>query len=450
MLYIDDTIAAIATAPGKGGIGIVRVSGKNAHDICFKITHQRVEPRKAYYLNFYDKTGQCIDKGIVLFFQGPNSYTGEDVVEFQGHGGPIILDILLNEIVSLGTRIARAGEFTERAYMNDKIDLNQVEAISDLINASSTQAAKSAIKSLQGEFSRKIDGLLTELISTRVYIEAAIDFPEEEIDFLADSEIKRKLVNVSESIRHVFASCQQGVVLREGISIVLAGKPNVGKSSLLNALSGKESAIVTNIEGTTRDTLTEYIHIDGVPIHFIDTAGLRVSDDIIESEGIKRAIKAIKNADHILLVTDITKPFDDTFSFEKKYFDNLPNNIPITHIYNKVDLSDNKNNNHHHNNTIYISAKTGLGIEQLKEHILKSVGYSTTSEGVFTARTRHIDALKACLSHLNYANEHMNNKDGELIAEELKLAQLELSKITGTYKADDLLGEIFSNFCIGK
>jgi tRNA modification GTPase len=356
--------------------------------------------------------------------------------------------MLLRETIAYGARPARAGEFTERAYLNDKIDLTQAESIADIINASSDQAARSAVRSLQGDFSNKINRLIEELISTRVYIEAAIDFPEEEIDFLAEKEIQDKFLSIHESIKKVFDSCKQGAILREGITLVIAGKPNAGKSSLLNALSGKESAIVTDIAGTTRDTLKEYIQINGVPLHIIDTAGLRISDDVIENEGVKRAFDAIKNADHILLVADITDPSNENMhALEPKYFKLLPKNIPITYIHNKVDLLKRKNNT---KKDIYISAKHGTGISELKTHILESVGYNNVPEGVFTARTRHINALKLCLNHLDIAKCHLQNKTGELLAEELKLAQNSLSDITGEYKADDLLGEIFSSFCIGK
>ncbi len=448
MPYIKDTIVAVATAPGRGGVGIVRLSGSDALSIAKKIVHTDLKPRFAHYLNFLNHLGNPIDQGIAIHFKAPFSFTGEDVVELQGHGGPVILDMILKEMLKHGARIARAGEFSERAFLNDKIDLAQAEAIADIIDASSEQAARSAMRSLQGVFSEKIHYLVEKLIQLRIHVEAAIDFPEEEIDFLADSAIHDQYQHVYDALQKVMFSCQQGAILREGITVVIAGKPNAGKSSLLNALAGKDSAIVTDIAGTTRDVLKEYIQIEGVPLHIIDTAGLRISEDVIENEGVKRAFDAITHSDHILLVADITDPATaNMHALEPDYFQRLPKNIPITYIHNKIDLSNAPQNT---DKDIYISAKHGIGIDHLKKHLLESVGFHSTTEGLFTARSRHLDALNIAIEHLDFAKIHLEHKTGELLAEELKLAQNALSEITGEFRADDLLGRIFSSFCIGK
>ncbi|WP_119344355.1 tRNA uridine-5-carboxymethylaminomethyl(34) synthesis GTPase MnmE [Facilibium subflavum] len=450
MLYHQDTIAAIATASGRGGVGIVRISGKGAYTIGQKITHSKLKPRFAHFLPFFDQKNEILDQGIALYFKAPHSYTGEDIIELQAHGGPVILNMILQSVIDHGARMANPGEFTQRAYLNDKIDLAQAESIADLIDASSQQAAKCATRSLQGQFSNKIDQLVAQLIQLRVHVEAAIDFPEEEIDFLADNAIKTKLQSVTESLNLTLQASQQGALLREGVEIVIAGKPNAGKSSLLNALAGKESAIVTDIEGTTRDTLREYIQLNGIPVHIIDTAGLRESKDIIETEGVKRALQAIQKADHILLVADIKDTKDqDIMQLAPKFFKDIPPHIPITYIYNKIDL-DPQNTHQNHDNHLYISAKKDIGINQLRNHLLKAIGYQQTSESLFTARKRHINALKTAQAHLDTAHQHLENKTGELLAEELNLAQKSLSSITGAFSADDLLGEIFSSFCIGK
>ncbi|MFZ9036189.1 MAG: tRNA uridine-5-carboxymethylaminomethyl(34) synthesis GTPase MnmE [Francisellaceae bacterium] len=450
MLFKQDTIAAIATAPGRGGVGIIRISGTKAREIGQKITQTALIPRHAHYQPFYDRDNNVLDEGIVLYFQAPHSFTGEDIIELQGHGGPVILNMILQQVIEHGARMATPGEFSQRAYLNDKIDLAQAEAIADLIDASSEQAAKSASRSLQGAFSKYIDNLLEQLITLRVHVEAAIDFPEEEIDFLADNAILNQLNTVKISLNNTLGTSQQGALLREGVEIVIAGKPNAGKSSLLNALSGKDSAIVTDIEGTTRDTLKEYIQINGIPMHIIDTAGLRVSEDIIETEGVKRALNAIKAADHILLVADIRDTIDhDIQDLEPEFFAHIPKHIPITYVYNKVDLLASANPINHGNH-LYISAKDHTGIDALKEHLLDSIGFKQTSEGIFSARKRHITALTDAQQHLDNAGVHLENRDGELLAEELKLAQNELSSITGEFSSDDLLGKIFSSFCIGK
>lgn len=449
MLINSDTISAIATAPGKGGVGIIRISGKDAYAIAHKITQTPLKARHAHFLPFKDANNETLDQGIALYFKAPHSYTGEDVVELQAHGGPVVLNLILQTTIEHGARLAKPGEFTERAYLNDKIDLAQAEAIADMIDASSEQAAKSAMRSLQGGFSQHIDTLVESLIQLRIHVEAAIDFPEEEIDFLADEHIKTQLLQVQHNVDSVLYNSKQGALLREGVEIVIAGKPNAGKSSLLNALAGKESAIVTDIEGTTRDTLREYIQINGIPVHIIDTAGLRVSNDVIETEGVRRALEAIKKADHILLVADINDTKDKKITeLAPEFFTHIPSHIPITYIYNKVDLTDHNSDNH--DNHLYISAKHDIGINKLRDYLLKAIGYEQTTEGVFTARERHINALTKAQDHLEMAFSHLIHKDGELLAEELNLAQKQLSSITGEFSTDDLLGEIFSSFCIGK
>ena len=449
MILNTDTIAAIATAPGRGGVGIIRISGNNAYAITQKIVHTRLIPRHAHFLAFKNSNNETLDQGISLFFKAPHSYTGEDIIELQAHGGPIILNLILQTVIEHGARLARPGEFTERAYLNDKMDLAQAEAIADIIDASSEQAAKSAMRSLQGMFSKHIDELVTSLIQLRIHVEASIDFPEEEIDFLADQHIKGQLNTVINNLANVLHNSKQGALLREGVEIVIAGKPNAGKSSLLNALAGKESAIVTDIEGTTRDTLREYIQINGIPVHIIDTAGLRVSNDVIETEGVRRALDAIKKADHILLVADINDTKDKKITeLTPEFFNHIPSHIPITYIYNKIDLSQSAPENH--NNHVYISAKHDIGINKLREYLLKAIGYEQTTEGIFTARKRHINALQSAQEHLEVASAHLQFKHGELLAEELSLAQKALSTITGEFNADDLLGEIFGSFCIGK
>jgi len=441
----NDTIAAIATPSGQGGVGIIRVSGSKASKLAEKISGLCPAPRYAHYGKFSDKNQTTIDSGLTLYFKKPFSFTGEDVVEFHAHGGPVVLDLLLKEILSQDVRPARAGEFTERAFLNDKIDLAQAEAIADLIAADSEQAARAAIRSMQGEFSAIIHQLVETLIQLRIYVESALDFPEEEIDFLADDAIAKKLDAVKQKLTEVKKSAQQGRLLKEGMTVVIAGKPNAGKSSLLNQLAGQESAIVTSIPGTTRDILREHIQIDGLPLHIIDTAGLRDSDDVIEQEGVKRAKQMIEKADRILFVVDIDD--DDNSTLQT-----LPENIGITIIYNKIDKSDQPAKIIDEQNTkIYLSAKNGDGINLLKQHLKNCMGYQQKTEGQFIARRRHLDAIDNAEQHLAIAHTNLHQlKAGELLAEELRLAQEALSSITGEFSSDDLLGRIFSDFCIGK
>jgi tRNA modification GTPase len=455
-----DTIAAIATPAGRGGIGIVRVSGPKARDIMTSITGKTLRPRFAYYGPFYEsgETGrQVLDQGIALFFPGPNSFTGENVLELQGHGGPVILDCVLREVIRLGARLAKPGEFSERAFLNDKLDLAQAEAIADLIDSTSEQAARSALRSLQGDFSRRIEALIEELTQLRMYVEAAIDFPEEEIDFLSDGKIACALENLFIALNGVIDNATQGSLLREGMTIVIAGAPNAGKSSLLNALAGADRAIVTAIAGTTRDVLREQIQIDGLPLHVIDTAGLRESPDEVEREGIRRALREIERADHILLVVDDSDHRGDLSSLLTAA--GWPEetciafaNRPITVIRNKCDLTG-------HSpqlltgafNQVILSAKTGAGIEHLRKHLKDCIGFRGAAEGLFLARRRHLDALRRARELLLHGRrELIANNAGELLAEDLRLCQQALGEITGAITPDMLLGRIFSTFCVGK
>jgi len=402
----------------------------------------------AEYLSFNDEKGNVLDKGIALYFKQPNSFTGEDVLELHGHGGQVVLDLLLQQTVKLGARVARAGEFSERAFLNEKIDLAQAEAIADLIAAESEDAARAAIRSLKGEFSSGIHALVEQLIQLRMYVEAALDFPEEEIDFLADKSVAEKLNTINTQVARVFESARQGCLLKEGMTVVIAGKPNAGKSSLLNQLAESETAIVTDIPGTTRDVLREHIQIDGLPLHVIDTAGLRESEDVIEQEGVKRAWKEIEKCDRLLYVIDSqTKEI-----LPEDIYNQIPESTGISVVLNKTDLSGEKNRIVEKDNytEIYLSASSGEGIELLRQHLKQCMGYERHTEGQFIARRRHITAINNASEHLNIATQYLKNNTGELLAEELKLAQLELSSITGEFSSEDLLGRIFAGFCIGK
>ena len=439
-----DTIAAIATPPGKGGVGVIRLSGPKSLEIATEVTQKKLPARKTVYANFKDAQQQTIDTGLAIYFSGPNSFTGEDVVELQGHGGPVIQDLLIKEVVRLGARPARAGEFSERAFLNDKIDLAQAEAIADLIDSSTAEAAKGAMRSLQGEFSEKVHGLLAELVHLRMYVEAAIDFPEEEIDFLADDTVRNSIEALKTTLDKTIQQAGQGRILRNGLRLVLAGKPNAGKSSLLNALTGHETAIVTDIPGTTRDTITDTIDLDGLPVHIVDTAGLRDSDDMVEKIGIERARKAVKEADHVLYIIDASDP-----NLEQK--DSVKNAEQITYVYNKIDLLNSAIEIDEKSDSLQISATQGLGIKELKNHIKELAGYSQDGETVFTARRRHLTALETARDSVQRGYQQLQEfRAGELLADELLQAQNALNEITGAFSADDLLGEIFSGFCIGK
>lgn len=449
-----DTIAAIATPPGKGGVGIIRVSGPKAEAIAQAILQRVPEPRFAHYGAFYESDGDVLDQGIALFFPGPNSFTGEDVLELQGHGGPVILDCLLKRVLSLGARLANPGEFSERAFLNDKLDLAQAEAIADLIDASSEQAARNAMHSLQGAFSKHIHDLVEAVIQLRIYVEAAIDFPEEEIDFLSDGKVAGDLVQIIRQLKSVKQQARQGTLIREGMSVVIAGKPNAGKSSLLNALSGRDSAIVTHIEGTTRDVLREHIHIDGLPLHIIDTAGLRESPDEVEQIGIARAWDEIRKADRILMVVDSSNnAATDPSELWPDFVQQLDNTDHLTLVRNKCDLSQLPVQEQSDSRVpvITLSAKTGDGIDTLRQHLKQCIGYTGTTEGGFTARRRHLDALDRAEQLLITGQEQLlGMAAGELLAEDLRQAQNCLSEITGEFTPDALLGRIFSSFCIGK
>ncbi len=447
MLKTGETIAAIATASGAGGIGVVRVSGSLSQSIASQILGQCPAPRYAAYLPFYDSHHTLIDRGIAIYFQNPNSYTGEDVLELQAHGGTALMHMLLARCIELGARQAEPGEFTRRAYLNDKIDLAQAEAVADVINASTMEAAQSAMRSLSGEFSNNINALLTKLIDLRMYVEACLDFPEEEIDFISQGKVTEKLAAIIAELKTVFAKARQGSLLREGMQVVLVGQPNVGKSSLMNQLSGEEVAIVTPIAGTTRDAIKNTIQINGLPLHIIDTAGLRDTNDEVEKIGIARTYRALENAQVALLLVDAAHDIGDE---EKSILSHLPQEIAKIWVHNKIDMTQEAAKNVLETNEthIYLSAKTGEGVDLLKQHLLQIAGYQQNAEGVFMARARHLEALKQVDAHLQQAQIVMSQS--ELIAEELRLAQEALSSITGEFTPDDLLGEIFSKFCIGK
>ena len=451
----NDTIIAQATAPGRGGVGILRVSGPLASEVAREVLGKLPKPRYADYLPFRDVDGTALDQGIALWFPGPNSFTGEDVLELQGHGGPVILDLLLKRILTLsGIRIARPGEFSERAFLNDKLDLAQAEAIADLIDASSEQAARSALNSLQGVFSTRVNRLVEALIHLRIYVEAAIDFPDEEIDFLSDGKIEAQLNHVMHSLDEVRAEARQGSLLREGMKVVIAGRPNAGKSSLLNALAGRDAAIVTDIAGTTRDVLREHIHLDGMPLHIIDTAGLREASDEVERIGIERAWNEIENADRVLFMVDgTTTEATDPATIWPDFIARLPPHLPVTVVRNKADITGEPTGLEEVSgySLARLSAHTGEGVDSLRTHLKKSMGFETHLEGGFLARRRHLQALEQAAEHLQQGKmQLLGPMAGELLAEELRLAQQSLSEITGEFTSDDLLGHIFSSFCIGK
>ncbi len=457
--FSSETITAQATAPGRGGVGIVRVSGPLAREIAKTLIRQPLPPRQAVYTPFLDSQGELIDEGLALFFVGPHSFTGEDVLELHGHGGQVVMDMLLDAVLATGkARLARPGEFSEQAFMNDKLDLAQAEAIADLIDASSSQAARSAMRSLQGDFSRQIHTLSDQIVHLRMYVEAAIDFPDEEIDFLADGKVADDLREIVTSLTTIMHQAKQGSLLREGMQVVIAGRPNAGKSSLLNALAGRDSAIVTDIAGTTRDVLREHIDINGMPVHIIDTAGLRDSPDKVEKIGIERAWQAIDQADQVLFVVDVSETSTiDPYDIWPEFMQRLPDGIPVTVIRNKADLVDEAI--HHRSirtahgdiGVISLSARSGDGVDLLRGHLAERMGLDTTTEGQFIARRRHLDALSQAHEHIMSGQQQLEDSmAGELLAEELRLAHQSLSEITGEFTSDDLLGKIFSSFCIGK
>lgn len=443
---INETIVAIATPPGRGGVGIIRLSGPDAYAVAMTLNgNKALPPRSAIFCSFY--ADSLIDQGIMLFFKAPHSFTGEDVIEIQAHGSPVVLDLLVTACTRAGARLARPGEFSERAFLNDKIDLTQAEAIADLIQASSHTAARMALKSLQGEFSSRINKLNDKLIYLRLYVEAAIDFPEEEIDFLNEGKVANLLQSILDELAELRAQTNQGVILREGLSLVIAGRPNVGKSTLINYLAGRDVAIVTEIAGTTRDVMREHILLDDIPLHIIDTAGLRESDDIVEKEGIKRAWHELKKADCVVLVVDIND-VEPYLQLSREIESALLEKVPIITVFNKIDTVDHVAKVSGHN--VYLSAKSGQGVDGLKQIIKEVVGYHP-NEGQFLARRRHLQALddtqKLLVTGQKQLSEH---RAGELLAEDLRLAQKVLGQITGEFTSDDLLGRIFSSFCIGK
>ena len=449
-----DNIVAIATPPGRGGVGIVRVSGPQALSFAEIITGKKLLPRQASYCRFTSVAGDVMDMGVAIYFPGPASFTGEDVLELQGHGGPVILDTLVQRCVQLGARMARPGEFSERAFLNDKLDLAQAEAIADLIDASSVQAARCAMRSLQGDFSRLINDLVEQMINIRVYVEAAIDFPEEEIDFLADERLAANLAALSDNLSSTLSRARQGSLLREGMTVVLAGKPNAGKSSLLNALAGRDAAIVTAQAGTTRDVLREKITLDGMPLHIVDTAGLRDSDDEIEQEGIRRAWQEIERADQILFLVDANETDSpDLGAIWPEYFQRFgESSQSITVVLNKIDQSGHRPGKIDHlPSTFAISAKHKTGLDPLVEFLQSCIGFDGGGEGIFSARRRHLTALAKARDFVEIGRGQLRHSSaGELLAEDLRQAQKHLSEITGTFTSDDLLGHVFSSFCIGK
>lgn len=445
-----DTICAIATAPGAGGVGIVRISGPAAAGIAQSMLGKLPAPRMAQLANFMDAQGETIDSGIALYFPAPNSFTGEDVVEFQGHGGLYILNRIVQRALELGARGARPGEFSERAFLNDKIDLVQAEAIADLIASDTDAAARAAQRSLQGLFSDRVHDLQAALTEIRVFVEAAIDFPEEEIDFLAESNVIERVEAATEELSGLLDEARQGKLLRDGFVLAIIGRPNAGKSSLLNALSGQETAIVTDIPGTTRDVLREQIDLGGIPVHVADTAGIRETEDRIEAEGVRRARQALASADIVLLVEDASA---GDLGQESLVLE-AAEHAAVIRVANKLDLVADgapAEPERDQGDRVWISAKTGQGIDVLKQKILAIVGAGKHTEGSFSARQRHIDALKRVAGHLERGSRVMQETGaGELLAEELRLAQAALGEITGEMLPDDLLGEIFSSFCIGK
>jgi len=450
MLNASKTIAAISTAMGAGGIGVIRISGPLALEIGQKICGATLIPRAANFHSFKDLNGSLIDQGLILFFSEPNSFTGEDIIELQCHGGTVVTQSILNLCLKMGAVLAEPGEFTKRAYLNNKIDLAQAESVADLINASTVEAAQSAANSLSGKFSLEINNLLKNLIELRMYVEACLDFPEEDIDFISEGNVKEKLQNLSETMIKIMQAASQGQLLRDGISLVLVGQPNVGKSSLLNQLSGEDRAIVTDIPGTTRDAITSDINLNGIPLNIIDTAGLRDTDDPIEKFGIEKTWLSLEKGHIALFLVEASKGITE---YEKSILERLPEDIKRIWIFNKIDLIKGKAKIEQLDNDqiVYMSAKTGEGLDLLKQVILNIIGFQENVEGNqnrFIARKRHLEALENVYQSIQ--NAQLNIASAEIVAEELTVAQKHLSSITGEFTSDDLLGEIFSKFCIGK
>jgi len=445
-----DTIAAIATPPGRGGIGILRISGPQTQSIAAAMLGDVPEPRHAALRVFRDAQGEMLDGGLALFFPTPASFTGEDVLELHGHGGPVVMDLVLARAVELGARVAQPGEFSQRAFLNDKLDLAQAEAIADLIDSGSAAAARAALRSLQGDFSTAVHTLTEAVTETRMHVEAAIDFPEEEVDFLADGALHSRIDGCLELCAQITAQARQGALLREGMTVVISGRPNAGKSSLLNRLAGYDAAIVTDIPGTTRDILRERINIDGMPLHVADTAGLRDEADVVEAEGIRRAQREMQRADRILYVVDATRLLDGEAI--RRELATLPAEIPTSVVISKIDLvGGHSRYEQTQPPVVYVSATTGEGMDLLREHLKECVGFQGADAGTISARRRHLDALSRADEHLREAERQLTEqRAGELMAEELRQAQQCLAEITGEFTSDDLLGRIFSSFCIGK
>ena len=448
---LADTIVAMATPAGRGGVGIIRVSGPATKAIAVATTGMLPTPRLATLTTFVDEAQVVLDEGIALFFPGPHSFTGEDVLELQGHGGPVVMDMLLNRVVRAGARIAKPGEFSQRAFLNDKIDLSQAEAIADLIDSGSQRAARGAINSLQGHFSRKIHELDERVVRLRIYVEAAIDFPEEEVDFLADSLIHQALDEIDRTLVETLAQAQQGAILREGVTLVFAGRPNAGKSSLMNYFSGRETSIVTSVAGTTRDVVQEDINLDGVPLRLVDTAGLRDSEDIVEREGVRRARLAIGHADIILLMVDYSEHVRNWREQADILLVETGRRSGTIVVLNKTDQQALQGSLEFTVPVQGISVKSGAGLAELKSLIQQAIGFDSQTEGNFIARSRHLDALHRAHSAVLAGREQLVvAQAGELLAEELRLAHEALNEITGEFTSDDLLGQIFASFCIGK
>ncbi|HEY1313431.1 MAG TPA: tRNA uridine-5-carboxymethylaminomethyl(34) synthesis GTPase MnmE [Steroidobacteraceae bacterium] len=446
-----DTIAAIATAPGRGAVGVIRVSGPQVPQIAVGILGELPNPRRARLARFLDAHNASIDEGLALYFPAPASYTGEPVLEIQGHGGVVVLDLVLQRLLELGCRLARPGEFSERAFLNGKIDIAQAEAIADLIEAGSAAAARAAVRSMQGEFSARVAALNVGITSLRAYVEAAIDFPDEEIDFLSDAALRERLAAVFAGFASVGAAAAQGALLREGLNVVIAGKPNAGKSSLMNRLAGDEVAIVTEVPGTTRDVLRCQVHLDGLPVNLIDTAGLRSVDDVVEAEGVKRARSEIARADRVLYIVDAG--ITDQLGLAGSELASLPAGIPVTLVINKIDLAGlpARVDEASVPPRVFLSARFGTGMDLLRAHLQTSAGYTPSESGALAARRRHLNALQRARQHVqSAANTLSSTRAFELFAEDLRLAQHALGEITGEFTSEDLLGEIFGSFCIGK
>ena len=441
-----DTIVAIASAPGRGAVGVIRVSGPQVPQIAHAILGSLPAPRQAHLASFLDAQGISVDEGLALYFPAPASYTGEHVLELQGHGGTLVLDLLLQRLLELGCRMARPGEFSERAFLNGKIDIAQAEAIADLIGAGTAAAARAAVRSLQGEFSARVDDLKTQITGLRVYVEAAIDFPDEEIDFLSDGSLQERLSAVFNGFDSLMAAARQGALLREGLTVVIAGLPNAGKSSLLNRLAGEDVAIVTDVPGTTRDVLRRQVHLDGLPLNLVDTAGLRPAADVVEAEGVRRARREIARADRVLYILDAA-------TVAEPELEGLPAGVPVTLVFNKIDLTGAMPSLDEGAvpPRLFISALTGAGLPLLRTHLKVTAGYLDSDSGALAARRRHLDALSRARQHVQSAADTLSSTRAfELFAEDLRLAQRALGEITGEFTSEDLLGEIFGSFCIGK